>query len=670
MIFFLLLQLAPDTAGRDSADIVNYQAQQVIYDLDHSLVTLNDSAVITYQNIILHADSAYYHVDQKLLEAFGQCHLKEENDSIQGGYLKYNLATKKALMLRGKTRIEKGYLEGDRIYWVDKNTVDVYGGKYTTCGHKPPHYYFYSPTMKFYIGDMVITRPIVLYIEGIPVLAAPFWFVPVSSKRKSGLLPFRAGNSRIFGKYIKGFAYYYVVNDYADLTLQVDAMEIKGFMPQLEGIWNYSPFSNGSFLTSYIKELDTGNIRYSLQARNTSPTFLLGSAFNCDLNYQSDINFQSAYADTAPIWLKREIVSQGTLTRDIGGVRNSLSFVRDQNYAETTFVQKLPSYTANTPSFTLFSLISYAFSGHYERYAYRAPRDTVRTSWANLHTTPSMQQNILGLLTLSPQVDADLAAFERDSLGNRWPVRLGYSLGASANTSLFRMFGFEALGGHGLLHKVTPRVSYSYAPDFDFSRFPTRFGPPSYARTSLVGFGLGQEFEVKYGAMRQKLTFLRLDLTSGYNLLNDSLSPIGFSLSLPANPFPKPVTGFNAQLAGTYNYYTRVYLYAVTNSFTLQTDNFSLNFNQSYTRGGKYQFWFNGDIRPTRNWKIGYGARYDWDTKRLVDYNLSLNRDLHCWEGVFTFSQLGNDWRYDFKVRIKDIPDIAIGKGLLGSLFE
>ena len=240
MIFFLFLQLVPDTSGRDSSDIVNYQGLQIIYDLEHSRITLNDSAVITYRDLILHSDSAYYYVDPKILEAFGRCRLRETNDSIEGKYLKYNLTTKKAFMSRGRTQIEKGYIEGDRVYWVDKNTVDTYAGKYTTCDHVPPHYYFYSPTMKLFIGDMVITRPIVLYIEGLPVMAAPFWFVPVSSRRKSGLLPFRAGNSSAFGKYIRGFAYYHVLGDYADLTLQVDAMEKKGFMPQLEGVWNYS----------------------------------------------------------------------------------------------------------------------------------------------------------------------------------------------------------------------------------------------------------------------------------------------------------------------------------------------------------------------------------------------------------------------------------------------
>ncbi len=230
VVFLVLLQdrgleSQEDTLFPDSIDVVHYSAKKIIYDLEKSRITLQDSSIITYQDIKLLSDSAYYYVERHHLEAFGNCDLRQMDDSIKGNYLRYNIETKKALMKSGKTQIEKGFLEGQEIYWIDEKTVNAYHGKYTTCNDTPPHYYFYSPRMKLYLGDMVIARPIVLYIQGFPVMAAPFWFVPISSRRKSGLLPFRLGNSSIFGKYIKGFAYYLVISDYADITFQLDAME-------------------------------------------------------------------------------------------------------------------------------------------------------------------------------------------------------------------------------------------------------------------------------------------------------------------------------------------------------------------------------------------------------------------------------------------------------------
>lgn len=672
MIFFLFVQLARDTVLSDTTNTVNYSAKNITYDLEKSLVILNDSSLITYQDIKLFSDSAYYYVDSNQLHAYGNCHLKQLDDSIKGNYLKYNLETKKAMMTSGKTQIEKGFIEGEQIYWVREKVVNAYDGKYTTCSDSPPHYYFYSPKMKVFLGDMVIARPIYLYIYDLPIIALPFWFVPISSKRKSGLLPFKLGNSRDFGKFIRGFAYYFVISDYADATFQLDAMEKRGIMPHLEGVWDFNPFSAGTILGSYIRESDTLHIqsRYSIEARNNSPYFLFGSNFNCDIKYSSDNTFRSDYAETTIIWVDRELVSQATLNRDFSGIRNSLAYERRVIFVGDTTYEKFPQYSVTTPSQILFSLINYSFTGHLSRNRTTTADSKNEASGANIHTTPTIQQNILNLFTISPRVDLDLAVYGEDTAGNKLPTRLGYSFGTGANTNLYRLFDVEIFGIHGVLHKLTPNLNYTYTPDFGVSRFPPVPGIPQYGRTNNMGFGVRQEFEAKLGEKKEKKNIMRIDLFSGYNLLNDTLSPINFSLDLPLNPFPKPITNFNSRITGSVNYYTKEYTYTIANGTSIKTDHISFNLNQTYTKGGVYQIWFNGDIKPTRHWLISYSARYDWQLKKLVDYRFSLSRNLHCWEGVFSFSQLAQDWRYDFKVRIKEIPEVAIGRGLLGYIIE
>lgn len=670
MIWFLLWTVSADSAGPDTSDIIYYQARQIQYDLERELVILNDSAVIEYRDLVLVADSAYYHVQPRYLEAFGRCHLRERSDSVKGDYLKYNLNTRKAMMALGHTQIDKGYIEGDEIYLVDTHTVNVRRGYYTTCGHQPPHYYFYAPRMKLYVGDMVIARPIVLYVEGLPILAAPFWFVPVSSRRKSGLLPFRAGNARDLGKNIRGLAYYLVVNDYADLTFQLDAMEKKGYMPQIEGVWNYSPFTSGTILTSYIRELDTGRRRYNFQARNNSPYFIGGSNFNCDIKYLSDITYQTDYEDTTPLWVNQEIVSQGTLNRDLGGFRNSLNFERRENFTDTTVFERLPAYAVNSPSGMLFSAVAYSFSGHISRDRYEEPGRQRRTTWANLHSAPTMKQSISGLFTVSPQISLDATVYDRDTLGTSFPYWYGYTASVTANTNLFRIYPLEFLSIHGLLHKLTPALTYSFTPDLVSGRFPQIAGVTVPRRASALRFSLGQDFEVKHGVNNVKANVLHCEVSSGYNLLNDTLAPVSANFTLPINPFPPPLVNFSFLGSGQYNIYTQDIAYSFSNAFTIKFSWFTLNWNHSYTKDIGYQCWFTGDLKPTRNWVINYSARYDLPTRRLVDYSLTLTRNLHCWEGVFSFHQLGDIWRYDFKVRIKQIPEVAIGKGLLGYIFE
>ncbi len=670
MIWFLCLGLLQDTTLSDTLDVINYRANRITYDLENSIIILNDSSVIQYKDIILTSDSAYYHVESNILEAFGNCDLKQVDDSIRGEFLKYNIETQKAMMTSGRTQIDNGFITGKEIFWVDEKTVHSYRGKYTSCSDSPPHYYFYSPKMKVYLGDMVIARPIFLYIQDIPVLGAPFWFVPISSKRKSGLLPFRIGNSSIFGKYIRGFAYYLVLSDYADLTFQLDAMEKKGIMPHVEGVWDYAPFSKGKIYASYIRDTQTQKARYSVEARNTSDLFLLGSSLNWDIKYISDNSYRQDYAETTAIWLEKEITSAATLTRSVAGFKNTLAFERRQDFSDTTVNLKLPYYTISGPSSMLFSTLNYAITGHISRDRLTTSTDTSEVIGANLHTTPSLQQKVLNLLTVSPKLDLDLAVFNEDTLGDRWPSRFGYSFSTTASTNFFRVFGIEFMGVHGLLHKVLPSVTYTYTPAFDFGRFPRATGIPSYNHTNSLSFGMNQEFEAKIGDEEKKVNILRINLGGRYSFITDSLSPFSFLVSAPHNPFPPPVSIFTVQIDGTIDPYTRDYTYNITNTSGIKLDFFSLTVNQSYRKESGYQVWFNGDIKPTRNWSMTYSARYDLPTKKLVDYSFGIVRDLHCWEAVFNFNQLGEEWRYDFKVRIKTIPEVSIGKGLLGYIFE
>ncbi|MGD8979254.1 MAG: OstA-like protein, partial [candidate division WOR-3 bacterium] len=133
MIFLFCLGLLQDTTLSDTADVIRYQAKSITYDLEKSVIILKDSSVINYEDIQLFSDSAHYYIETNHLEAFGKCDLRQMNDSIKGDFLKYNINNKKALMTNGKTQIDKGFLTGDEIYWIDEKTVNSYHGKYTTC---------------------------------------------------------------------------------------------------------------------------------------------------------------------------------------------------------------------------------------------------------------------------------------------------------------------------------------------------------------------------------------------------------------------------------------------------------------------------------------------------------------------------------------------------------
>ena len=62
---------------------------------------------------------------------------------------------------------------------------------------------------------------------------------------------------------------------------------------------------------------------------------------------------------------------------------------------------------------------------------------------------------------------------------------------------------------------------------------------------------------------------------------------------------------------------------------------------------------FNGDVKLTQTWKVGYGAAYDFEDKRIVTPRLNIYKDLHCWEMRFQWVPYGPATMYEFYINVK-----------------
>lgn len=62
---------------------------------------------------------------------------------------------------------------------------------------------------------------------------------------------------------------------------------------------------------------------------------------------------------------------------------------------------------------------------------------------------------------------------------------------------------------------------------------------------------------------------------------------------------------------------------------------------------------FNGDIKLTDNWKIGFSSGYNFKRKESTLTRVDFFRDLHCWEFSFGWIPTGTFRRFDFVIRVK-----------------
>jgi lipopolysaccharide assembly outer membrane protein LptD (OstA) len=68
----------------------------------------------------------------------------------------------------------------------------------------------------------------------------------------------------------------------------------------------------------------------------------------------------------------------------------------------------------------------------------------------------------------------------------------------------------------------------------------------------------------------------------------------------------------------------------------------------------------NGSLSLSKNWKITGSTNFDFESKKFTTLELSVYRDLHCWEMSFRVIPFGSFQSYSFRINIKS----SIFKGI------
>ncbi|MBL7871081.1 MAG: LPS-assembly protein LptD [Cyclobacteriaceae bacterium] len=62
---------------------------------------------------------------------------------------------------------------------------------------------------------------------------------------------------------------------------------------------------------------------------------------------------------------------------------------------------------------------------------------------------------------------------------------------------------------------------------------------------------------------------------------------------------------------------------------------------------------FSGDVSLTEKWKVIFNSGYDFENKAITQTQISLNRDLHCWQMSLSWVPFGIYQSYNFSIGIK-----------------
>ena len=300
--------------------------------------------------------------------------------------------------------------------------------------------------------------------------------------------------------------------------------------------------------------------------------------------------------------------------------------------------------------------------------------------------------------------------YDDDREGNRFPLRFMYWGGLSSTASIFRTY-FPKLGFlRALRHVITPRVSYTYRPDFSkySGRFYTLPGVSGeVGKSSVASIGLENRFQAKVQAgeeSRKINNLLSLETSTSYDFLykekkkDTPLSTISNSLRFyPLNAVnldlgfsnnPKDLSFESLDLQVSFNYTGQRGLLPGmleprlekpvevpeegVNKVGAQPPTarpWKLGVIYRYSKaydGGKDSYWLDLEtgFNLTSNWRVEYGGRFDLSEHQTAYQEFSLYRDLHCWEARFVRRESQGLWQYYFRVNIKIHPEIYAERGL------
>ncbi len=498
-----------DTAAAAKREVVNYRGVEIVYDVDQSTVDVLGEADVRYKEMQLEAGRVNFNSRTERMRAEDGPVLYDGKDKIVGTTMTYDLQSRRGTVYDGRTNYDRGYIYGRQVRRVSENVLDVKHGSYSTCELAEPHYHFESAKMKVKLLDKVVARPVVLYIEKVPVFALPFYVFPIKPGRHSGFeLPqLEFGSADGGGKFIRNVGYYWAINDFLDATAWADWYQGSSWVAHGQFRYNKRYGYQGQVSGSYEDQFGTASNRWDFflrhfQTLNRNTTLTAQANLTNSSSYLRDQNL----GHSVLIRVQRLLVSSVSVQRGWSGGSFSFGLLQNQNlYPTPGTIEKqwqVPSVTyalnprpighpakGETPArLPWLATTTYSFraTALYQSNLYNEvePESTVvgtdsigapiyqvslldttdARGAARYDISLSDVRQLLGFLRVSPALSFNGIYYSRDATGARNQVAGIWRAALGANSALFGTFRTSLGPLRAIRHVITPAISFVFQP--------------------------------------------------------------------------------------------------------------------------------------------------------------------------------------------------------------
>lgn len=587
----------------------------IIQDLPNRKVYLYGAAQIVYGEITLNA--AYIEVDFAKNEVYargvqdstgkltGTPVFKEGGQTFESEEMTYNFDTRKGLISKVFTQDGQGYLHGNRVKKMPDNKVNIQSGSYTTCSNKDhPHFEFRFRKSKVIPDDKIVTGPAYMVIEDVPTpLAVPFGLFPNKSGQRSGIRIPTYGESANRGFYFENGGYYLAINQHMDLDILGDIYT--------RGSWAVKPTFRYKKRYKYDGLLNT-SYAINITGSEGAPDYQRSRDFRIRWTHRQDAKARPAGKFSADVFIVSSNFNRFNPVSTENYLSNEFksSVAYQTNWNNKYFLTLNGSHRQNTKTKMVdVSLPELTFTVN-RFYPLKRKNAIGKSKWyeeLNVNYTLNAR-NYLSLpdsLLLKPDALSKMQNGIQQSLPINLPIKLlkyfslansinitdrvyfdyrrkswddnlndtlpgvridtikglknvlDFSFSSSLSTKAYGMVAFKKGPIRAIRHVLTPRVGFSYTPEFSdpfwgyydsyidgngveqvYSKFEgAMYGSPPKDKSGRITFGVSNNLEIKVPSRKDTINGLRkvvliedLSLSGSYDIARDSLNLSEISL--------------------------------------------------------------------------------------------------------------------------------------------
>ncbi|MFQ5951900.1 MAG: LPS-assembly protein LptD [Candidatus Omnitrophota bacterium] len=686
-----LLKLKPGQPIIVNGDKVEY------FEEDNRIVA-EGNVSITYGDIKLTCDKIEVNTKTQQALCQGNVRIDQPEGFLTGDRIRYNFAKREGEIIGGEVKAYPWFGRAEETGKVAKNEYLLREGYVTTCDLDEPHYRITAKEIRVFPDDKVIAKNVVIYIDKVPVLWFPYYYHPIIQSRAK--VQFIPGWNSDWGYFLlSAWRFYVKGNTKVDVLL--DYRHKKGFAEGADFYYfcddlGLKGWGEGLFRMYYIQQNEAGTVDpTAFRDENDAPEPRNRLQWKHRIDFDPEtvgmLEFNKLSDEfVLKDYFYNEFEEAGQIPRNFASIISSkpnyiteISTERKFNDF-TTVAQTIPKLKMDIPDQRLWETTIYyggkhSFNVFDKQYAFeKHPPEKVKR-FDTFHKLSYVAK--AGPVNLTPFGTFRETLYSRNKWEGDVISRETIGGGLDMSTRFHRIYDIETdaagLDIHKIRHLIVPSAKYftTHQPTVDKDSLFQMDEIDSLEKENGVTLSLENKLQTKRGSegKEKPVDLVRFIVSTDYLFRMEKdkfkfkkegkFENLAFDLEL--RPYEWFFVDSQLEIERKNQSVKKGYIEASVEPFK------GLRLDAGYryeklTPRPRNQFTFDLNYTLNPKWKVGWYERLNLERGIIEEQQISVTRDLHCWELEFVYDVDGSNFiKDDFTIwlafKIKAFPDLQLG---------